>query len=105
MPPGCNSFDADLARTCGVGAALHRRPPQLEESSRAAQAGGLQPEGLLCTRQDMEALCRYGIDQINWRQVADKLTAFADFDQDIDWNAGTHFPWWFGFQILGRAIV
>ena len=64
MPPGCNLFDADLARSIGVGAALHLRPPQLVEYSRAAQPGGLQPGGLLCTRQDMEALCRYDINQI-----------------------------------------
>ena len=45
MLPGCNLFDAALARSRGVGAALHLRPPRLEASS-----GATQPGGLLCTR-------------------------------------------------------
>ena len=94
MPPGCNLFDVDLARVVGVGAALHRQPPRLQASSGAFQPGGLQPGPLLCTREDMDAICTYDIHQVSWRQVRDKLAELDDFDQQIDWRDGKEFPRW-----------
>ena len=95
-------FDPDLARSIGVGAALHERPPRLVPYSGATQPGALQPGDLLCTREDMDALCPYDINQINWRQVRDKLLQLEDFDQEIDWSDGTHFPWWVWLANTGR---
>ena len=65
MPPGCNLFDAGLARSVGVGAALHLQPPRLVAYSSATQPGDLQPGELLVTRQDMTALCTYDINKLN----------------------------------------
>ena len=79
-PPRCNLFDAGLARSVGVGAALHLRPPRLVAYSGATQPGSLQPGDLLCTRQDMTALCPYDINQLNWRQVREKLAELEGFD-------------------------
>ena len=93
MPPGCNLFDVDLARVVGVGAALHRQPPRLQASSGAFQPGGLQPGALLCTREDMDAICTYDIHQASWRQVREKLAELAEVDYDIDWRDGQEFPW------------
>ena len=75
---GCNLFDAALARSRGVGAALHLRPPRLGASSGAAQPGGL-----LCTRDDMTAICSYDITQVNPRKVQEKLLELQDDDQEI----------------------
>ena len=94
-------FDADLARSIGVGAALHLRPPRLVAYSGATQPGGLQPGDLLCTRQDMDALCPYGITHIKWRQVREKLAELQDFDHEIDWSDGGHFPWWVWLATTG----
>ena len=43
MPPRCKLFDAGLARSVGVGAALHLQPPRLVAYSGATQPGDLQP--------------------------------------------------------------
>ena len=102
MPPGCNLFDADLAQSVGVGAALHLRPPGLVAHSGATQPGDLPPGDLLCTRQDMTALCPYDINQINWRQVREKLAELPDFDHQIDWSDGEHFPWWVWLANTGQ---
>ena len=42
----------------------------------------------------MQAICPYDIKQINWRQVREKLAELEDFDHQIDWSDGKHFPWW-----------
>ena len=89
MLPGCNLFAAALARSVGVGAALHLRPPRLVASS-----GATQPGDLLCTRQDMSAFCAYDINEVNWKQVREKLAELGDYDQEVDWSDGQHFPWW-----------
>ena len=67
------------ARSVGVGAALHQRPPRLVASSGAAQPGGL-----LCTREDMAAFCRLDINEVNWKQVREKLRKLGDEDQELD---------------------
>ena len=97
MLPGCNLFDAALARSVGVGAALHQRPPRLVASSGAAQPGEL-----LCTRQDMDAFCPYDINEVNWRQVRDRLAELGDHDQEVDWSDGQHFPWWLWLANTGK---
>ena len=79
MLPGCNLFDAASARSVGVGAALHQRPPRLVASSGAAQPGGL-----LCTREDMAAFCRLDINEVDWKQVREKLRKLGDEDQELD---------------------
>ena len=89
MLPGCNLFDAASARSVGVGAALHQRPPRVVASS-----GAPQPGGLLCTREDMENICPYDITQVKSSQVQEKLLELGEADQVIDWNDGQHFPWW-----------
>ena len=105
MPPGCNLFDAGLARSVGVCAALHLRPPRLVAYSGATQPGDLQPGDLLCTRQDMTASCQYDINQTNWRQVREKLAELGDFDHQIDWSDGKHFPWWAWLANTGKIRV
>ena len=102
MPPECKLFDADLARSVGVGAALHLRPPGLVAYPDATQPRDLPPGDLLCTRQDMDAFCPYDIKQTNWRQVREKLAELGDFDHEIDWSDGRDFPWWLWLANTGQ---
>jgi len=96
MLPGCNLFDAASARSVGVGATLHQRPPRLVASS-----GAPQPGGLLCTREDMTALCVYDIQQTSWKRVHQKLRELGHEDQELDWSNGGHFPWWVWLANVG----
>ena len=106
MPPTCNMFDVALARSVGVGAALHLRPPRLVATSSATQPGAsssaTQPGHVLCTRQDMSAFCTYDIKSVNWRQVRDKLVELGDEDLYIEWSEGDHFPWWIWLSNIGN---
>ena len=102
MPQGCNLFQVDVAQVRGVGAALHRRPPRLEACSGATPPGGLQLGDLLCTREDMQAICPYDIKQINWKQAREKLAELQDHDHQIDWSDGKHFPWWVWLANTGQ---
>ena len=99
MFPDCNLFDAAEARSVGVGAALHQRPSRLVASSGAAQPGGL-----LCTREDMTAICSYDINEVSWRQVREKLLELGDHEQEVDWSDGHHFPWWVWLANTGMMV-
>ena len=88
-----------LARSVGVGAALHLRPPRLVATSSATQPGASR---LLCTREDMSAFCTYDIQSVNWRHVRDKLMELGDEDQEIEWSEGEHFPWWLWLANTGK---
>ena len=47
-------------------------------------------------------MCPYDINQINWRQVREKLAELPDFDHQIDWSDGEHFPWWVWLANTGQ---
>ena len=49
---------------------------------------------LLATRADMDQLCVYDIQQVNWRAVREALCALPDHDQTLILDDGSHFPWW-----------
>ena len=112
MPRGSLCFHMADAAQHGVGASLHARPPGMVQwpnlplhthSSGAAQPGGTQPGDaqpgnpavhLLATREDMEQLCVYDIQMLNWKAIREALRVLPDHDHTVDWSDGSHFPWW-----------
>lgn len=99
MPQGTALFNMRHACQRGVGAVLHRQPPALVRNAGALQpgvqnAGALQPRVPLCTRDDMNSLCIYDIQSINWRQVRRILDSLGNEDAEFDWNSGDTFAWW-----------
>ena len=42
----------------------------------------------------MAAFCQLDINEVNWKQVREKLRKLGDEDQELDWSNGEHFPWW-----------
>ena len=49
---------------------------------------------LLATRADMEELCTFDIQCVNWRGVREELRLLGDWNQTVDWSDGRLFPWW-----------
>ena len=50
----------------------------------------------------MSAVCAYGINEINWKQVREKLAELGDDDQEVDWSDGQQFPWWLWLANTGK---
>ena len=102
MPLGSFCFQMALAAEQGVGACLHARPPRLvqwrnrrlldQNAAGAAQPG--EPPHHLATRADLDALCGYDIQCVNWKAVREKLFGLPDHDHTVNWSDGSHFPWW-----------
>ena len=47
-------------------------------------------------------MCPNDINDVNWRQVREKLAELGDDDQEIDWTDGQHFPWWLWLANTGK---
>ena len=105
MPLGSLCFQFADAAQQGMGASLHALPPRMVQWPNspllahnlfgAAQPGGGQPGGhLLATREDLEQLCVYDIQSVNWRAVREALRQLPLDDHTVDWSDGSHFPWW-----------
>ena len=113
MPLGSLCFHmADAARQ-GVGRSLHAQPPRLVQWTNpplaahhppgAAQPGdgqpgvaqpGNPPGHLLATREDLQQLCVYDSQCVNWRDIREALRVLPLHDHTVDWSDGSHFPWW-----------
>ena len=50
----------------------------------------------------MSAFCTCGIQSGKWRHVREKLAELEDFDHQIDWSDGKHFPWWVWLANTGQ---
>ena len=105
MPLGSLCFQFADAAQQGVGASLHALPPRMVQWPNspllahnlfgAAQPGGGQPGGhLLATREDLEQLCVYDIQSVNWRAIREALRVLPHHDHTVGWSDGSHFPWW-----------
>ena len=103
MPLGSLCFlMADAARQ-GVGRTLHAQPPRMvqgtnlplapHQPSGAAQPGD-GPLALLATREDLDQLCGYDVQSVNWRAIREALRVLPLHDHTVDWSDGSHFPWW-----------
>ena len=113
MPLGSLCFlMADAARQ-GVGRSLHAQPPRMVQWTNpplaahhppgAAQPGDGQPGvaqpgnpavHLLATREDLDKLCVYDLQSVNWRAIREALRVLPLHDHTVDWSDGSHFPWW-----------
>jgi hypothetical protein len=113
MPLGNLCFlMADAARQ-GVGRSLHAQPPRMVQWTNpplaahhppgAAQPGdgqpgvaqpGNPPGHLLATREDLDQLCVYDLQSVNWKAVREALRVLPPHDHTVDWSDGSHFPWW-----------
>ena len=103
---------ADAARQ-GVGRTLHAQPPRMVQWTNpplaahhppgAAQPGDGQPGvaqpgnpavHLLATREDLDKLCVYDLQSVNWRAIREALRLLPSHNHTVDWSDGSHFPWW-----------
>ena len=50
----------------------------------------------------MAAFCRLDINEVNWKQVREKLRKLGDEDQELDWSDGELFPWWLWLANTGQ---
>ena len=82
----CGLFDETEARSFGVGACLYQKPP--------GYVGAAQPDVLLCTRQHMDRMCTYDVNQLNTRLLLVQVAANVSDNTEVDWRSGEHFPWW-----------
>ena len=107
MPLGSLCFHMADAAQQGVGASLHAQPPRMVQSTNhppgaaqpaASQPGvpqpGNPPGHLLATREDLEQLCVFDINSVNWRAVREALRVLPPYDHTVDWSDGSLFPWW-----------
>ena len=82
----CGLFDEEAVRSLGVGACLYREPP--------GYIGAAQPGVVLCTRQHMNQMCKYDVQQLNSRVLLNRVAAYVPDNTEVDWRSGEHFPWW-----------
>ena len=113
MPLGSLCFLMADAVVQGVGRSLHAQPPRMVQLSNppladhhptgAAQPGdgqpgvaqpGNPPGHLLATREDLQQLCVYDLQSVNWRAIREALRDLPLHDHTVDWSDGSHFPWW-----------
>ena len=114
MPHGSLCFHRADAALHGVGQTLHAQPPKMvlaaqdgtgatqpgisDTQAGAADPGATQPGNtslrILATHQDMEQLCEYDVNMVNWGRVKAALNQVPDHNHTEDWSDGRHFPWW-----------
>ena len=82
----CGLRDQEAAHCLGVGACLYQEPP--------GYVGAAQPDVLLCTRQHMDRMCTYDVNQLNSRLLLAQVAANVSDNTEVDWRSGEHFPWW-----------
>ena len=62
------------------------------------QPGVAQPGNpavhLLATREDLDKLCVYDLQSVNWRAIREALRVLPLHNHTVDWSDGSHFPWW-----------
>ena len=78
----------------------------------AAQPGGSQPGvaqpgnppvHLLATREDLDQLCAYDIQSVNWRAIREALRVLPRHDHTVDWSDGSPCPWWVWLANTGAS--
>ena len=114
MPLGSLCFHMHDAAQHGVGASLHAQPPRtVLRSARAGhpplstlaslRLGAAHPHlQFLATREDLDLLCVYDVQQVSWTAVREALRVLPDRDHTVDWCDGSHFPWWVWLANKGR---
>ena len=93
---------ADAAQQ-GVGASLHAQPPRMVQLANPHLAAhnppgvdqpGAPPADVLATPEDLQQLCVYDTQMVNWTLVRDRLRVLPYHDHTEDWSDGSQFPWW-----------
>ena len=86
MEINCDLFDVKAACKFGVGTFLYQTPP--------GYVGGHYLDVPLCTRQHMDQMCTYDVQQLNTRLLLDRVAKLVPVGTVQDWSYGNHFPWW-----------
>ena len=101
-------FHKDTAIDMGVGAALYKAPPAMLQSllmltDASSSSSAAKPAELLCTRQDLDSICKYDINVHGWNRMLSFLDDLPDWDAEEDLSNGLEFPWWLWLGNMGRV--